>query len=302
MPFFIKLMTEEIDKELYGSDCHIHIFMDGLNFKKAHDRHLDRVDENIIREHLRCYKDCGIDWLRDGGDHLGVSKAAMTIAPEYGITYRSPIFAIHKKGRYGGIVGLAFDTVEEYADLVKKVRREGGHFIKIMTTGILDFQKAGVISSQNLEPALVKEMVHIAHEEGFSVMSHTNGAEAVKIALEAGVDSLEHGNFQDHESLHMLAESQAVWVPTLVTVRNLLEKGRFPDEEIKKVMDMQAETLQYAFSLGASLAVGTDAAAWMVPHGRAVSQEIAAFHEILGNCPDVNKRLKEGNRKLKEKF
>ena len=38
-------------------------------------------------------------------------------------------------------------------------------------------------------------MVHIAHEEGFAVMSHTNGCYGVQAAVEAGVDSIEHGNY-----------------------------------------------------------------------------------------------------------
>ena len=44
----------------------------------------------------------------------------------------------------------------------------------------------------------------------------------VQAAVAAGVDSLEHGNYMDGETLEMLAESSTVWVPTLVTVINLL--------------------------------------------------------------------------------
>lgn len=55
-------------------------------------------------------------------------------------------------------------------------------------------------------------MIHIAHEEGFAVMAHVNGAGAVKDAVEAGVDSVEHGNFMDEACLQALAESGTVWV------------------------------------------------------------------------------------------
>ena len=72
-----------------------------------------------------------------------------------------------------------------------------------------------------MDAAEVKEMVHIAHEEGFAVMSHTNGIYGTRAAIEAGVDSLEHGNYMDEETIAMLADSITVWVPTLVTVRNL---------------------------------------------------------------------------------
>ena len=91
-----------------------------------------------------------------------------------------------------------------------------------MTTGLLDFKNHGKVTGEPLEAEEVKEMVHIAHEEGFAVMSHTNGAYGTRAAIEAGVDSLEHGNYMDEETVTMLAESSTVWVPTLVTVRNLI--------------------------------------------------------------------------------
>lgn len=47
----------------------------------------------------------------------------------------------------------------------------------------------------------IRELIHIAHEEGFSVMAHVNGAAPVLAAVEAGVDSVEHGNFLDEEAL-----------------------------------------------------------------------------------------------------
>lgn len=77
------------------------------------------------------YRKRGITFVRDGGDALHVSEYASKIAPQYGIDYRSPMFAIHRKGHYGRIVGCAWEDLEEYRDLVKKVKDLGGDFIKI---------------------------------------------------------------------------------------------------------------------------------------------------------------------------
>ena len=53
-------------------------------------------------------------------------------------------------------------------------------------------------------------------------MSHTNGVYGTRAAIEAGVDSLEHGNYMDEETLSLCwLTVSTVWVPTLVTVRNL---------------------------------------------------------------------------------
>ena len=66
-------------------------------------------------------------------------------------------------------------------------------------------------------------------------MSHTNGVYGSRAAIEAGVDSLEHGNYMDEETVVMLAESSTVWVPTLVTVRNLIGCGRYEDEVLQPI-------------------------------------------------------------------
>lgn len=283
-------------------DCHVHVFMDGLNYREASMRHRNGVDESVIRSHFEQYQKHQITWLRDGGDALFVSLRARALAPEYGITYRTPVFAIHKNGHYGSIVGRGFDTMKEYAQLVREVRMLGGDFIKIMTTGIMDFNCAGKITGQELSCDEVKEMVHIAHEEGFAVMSHTNGADAVRTAVLCGVDSIEHGNYQDADSLAALAESHTVWVPTLVTVQNLSGKGRFLEETVHEIIRTQTETLQMAFEKGVQMGTGTDAGAWMVMHGESLDQEYAAFYEILGNSDAVRKRLQDGNLHICEKF
>ena len=103
----------------------------------------------------------------------------MCIRDRYGITYRTPMFAIHKNGHYGGIVGKGFDDLKEYHQLVKEVRALGGNFVKVMFSGIMDFSIPGMITGTPLCEEEIKEMIHIAHEEGFSVMAHVNGARCV---------------------------------------------------------------------------------------------------------------------------
>ncbi len=283
-------------------ECHAHIIMDGQNYRRAVDLHKDGVQDEAIRAHFACYREQGITFVRDGGDAAGVSARARELAPEYDIDYRTPLFAIHQNGHYGGIVGLGFDDVREYHALVLKAKREGADFIKIMTTGILDFDREGKITGTALDPMLVKEMVHIAHEEGMAVMSHTNGAEAIKTALDAGVDSLEHGNFMDGDALLQLAASDTVWVPTLVTVRNLLGCGRYPDDTIRNLQEQAAGNIKRAFALGACAALGSDAGAYMVGHGTGLVDEYRAFLTILGDTPEVKAWLEKGEKRIREVF
>lgn len=283
-------------------ECHAHIIMDGVNYRHAIDLHRNGPDDNVIREHLKIYQDRGITFVRDGGDALGVSARAKELAPEYGIDYRTPVFAIHKEGHYGSIVGKNFSTMPEFHKRVLEAKEQSADFIKIMTTGLLDFNAHGAITGTPLDAAEVKEMVHIAHEEGMAVMSHTNGTYGVQAAVEAGVDSLEHGNYMNEESLTMLSESHTVWVPTLVTVRNLLGDGRYADETLRPIIETAEENVRKAFGLGVKVAPGSDAGAYRVLHGQGIQDEMQAFVQILGNEEKAYQWLMEGEMEIRKKF
>lgn len=223
-------------------ECHAHIFMNGTDYRKAVQTHKVQANEASVRSALEAYRKAGVTYVREGGDPYGASLLAGRLASEYGIEYRSPVFAIHKNGHYGKIVGRGFDTLKEYHQRVLEAASEGADFIKIMTTGLLDFNDDGKVTGTPVDEAEVREMVHIAHEEGFAVMSHTNGIYGTRAAIEAGVDSLEHGNYMDAETIAMLADSNTVWVPTLVTVRNLVGCGRYEDSVLNPIIH-QAEVL-----------------------------------------------------------
>jgi predicted amidohydrolase YtcJ len=288
-------------EEMFG-ECHAHIIMDGVNYRHAIDLHRNGPDDNVIREHLKIYQDRGIIFVRDGGDALGVSARAKELAPEYGIDYRTPVFAIHKEGHYGSIVGKSFSTMPEFYKRVLEAKEQSADFIKIMTTGLLDFNAHGAITGTPLDATEVKEMVHIAHEEGMAVMSHTNGTYGVQAAVEAGVDSLEHGNYMNEESLAMLSESHTVWVPTLVTVRNLLGDGRYADETLRPIIETAEENVRKAFGLGVKVAPGSDAGAYRVLHGQGIQDEMQAFVQILGNEEKAYQWLMEGEMEIRKKF
>ena len=284
-------------------ECHAHIFMNGRDYHEAVEEHRQGPHEAGIRQTLETYRRFGVTFIRDGGDHFGVSVLARELAGEYGITLLTPVFAIYKKGHYGKVVGRSFETMRDYASLVGQVAEAGGDFIKIMTTGIMDFETDHTLTSQALEAREVREMVHIAHEEGFRVMSHTNGARAVEEAVEAGVDSLEHGNFQDAASLDCLAHSPTVWVPTVVTVGNLRGRGRFDDRVLESIWRQQGDNIRRFAADGGCLGLGSDAGAYGVLHGQGIADEYEALQEILltgsRSQPEVDRMLGEGERRIR---
>ncbi len=203
-------------------DCHIHMVLDGVNWRESIARHKAAPQEALIRKTLAQYQALGYTYLRDGGDRWGAGALAAKLAPEYGIRYRTPCFPIYKTGHYGSFIGRGFSTPAEYRALVRAAKAAGAHFIKIMISGLMDFEHYGVLTDEPLAPGEIADMIAGAHDEGFSVMAHANGDSAVRAALAAGVDSIEHGAYLSPETRSQLAESHAVWVPTLVTIGNLI--------------------------------------------------------------------------------
>ena len=271
-----------------------------MYYKDAIAAHRGHVRDDLIRATLAAYARAGIDYLRDGGDDFGASMRARELAPEYGIEYRAPVFPICLRGRYGAFIGRPFDTLEDYVRLVEEVRRRGGDFIKLMISGIMDFDRYGVITSEPLSRAQIRQLIHIAHDAGFAVMAHANGAETILHALEAGVDSVEHGAYMTDEVVAALAESDAVWVPTLATVGNLIGDGRYPDDVLAAILEGQLHNLARCAALGGKIALGSDAGAYRVPHAQGARDEYALLSRALG--AETDPILRAGEAEIRRRF
>ncbi len=283
-------------------ECHAHLIMDGKNYKEAVARHKDGVADAPIRAGLAAWQEAGVTFVRDGGDAKGVSRRARELAAEYGIDYRTPVFAIHKRGHYGGIVGRSFDDWRDYRELVGEVKRQGGSFVKIMVSGIMDFGRFGALSEPGLEPEEIRVMIEIAHQAGFAVMVHANGADTVSAAVSAGADTVEHGNYLTDDVLRQLAGSQTIWIPTLAPTGNLRGCGRFPEEAVEAIFQSQMENVGKALSLGAHVGLGSDAGAYLVPHGQGLLDEYAYMREAAGDEAVLQKAVGEAEARIKALF
>lgn len=266
-------------------DCHIHMVLDGENWKAALRRHENGVDIPWVHTVLKSYRDAGFTYLRDGGDRWGAGKLARELAPQYGLTYRTPLSNLCRAGHYGGFIGQTYENLREYAALVRQHRKDGADFIKIMISGLMDFDHYGVLTHSGFAPQDIRELIHIAHEEGFAVMAHANGAETVLAAANAGVDSVEHGAYLNTEALCAMRENGTVWVPTLSTVGNLRNKGRFSQNDVEKILCSAMENVAAFARMGGLLAPGTDAGAWQVPHS--IDSEYRLLEEALGDSTEA---------------
>ena len=279
-------------------DCHMHMILDGVEWKSAIARHAEKPDEGFIHAVLSRYRDLGYTSLRDGGDRWGAGARARELAPEYGITYRTPLANLCKAGHYGAFIGKKYENFLEYRKLVQEARRDGADFIKIMISGLMDFDRCGRLTEEGLPADEIRELIHIAHEEGFAVMAHCNGARTAEAAAAAGVDSVEHGAYPDDEALAAMVEMGAVWVPTISTVANLRGKGRFNEEAVQAIFAHSSENLRRFAQMGGVIAPGSDAGAWAVPHG--CESEVPLLQQILGQ--DADAILEKGAAAIRAKF
>ena len=279
-------------------DCHMHMVLDGRDWRAAIGRHREKPREDWIRGVLQQYARQGFGYLRDGGDRWGVGAKARELAPEYGIRYRTPLAPLYHRGHYGAFIGTGYGDLREYTALVRQQRERGADFIKIMISGLMDFDRFGVLTEEGLPGEEIRELIHIAHEEGFAVMAHANGARTVEAAAAAGVDSVEHGAYLDEEALCAMKENGTVWVPTISTVGNLRGKGRFREEAVEAILESALENVRAFAALGGFLAPGTDAGAWAVPHGGL--SEYALMELALGKAAEET--LERGAKEIVKRF
>ncbi|MEW5953905.1 MAG: amidohydrolase family protein [Bacillota bacterium] len=264
-------------------DCHVHLALDGENFKHALARwdQGDELEQHLTRS-LKAYLGQGILAVRDGGDARGLAlklrhqvRAGNTPSPQIIATG----WAIRQTGRYGGFLGpgLAGKSVEE---AVEEAAGAGADQIKVLVSGIVDFNTYGRVGQVQFNLPNLSALVRHSHQLGLRVMAHASSREAVRLALEAGVDSLEHGYFLSQQSIDLLAATKTPWIPTLAPVANQLTLCK-PElaEIISKTCRRQQEMVAAAASAGVIIGIGTDAGAAGVRHGQGFLDEVRLLRE-----------------------
>jgi imidazolonepropionase-like amidohydrolase len=174
----------------------------------------------------------------------------------------------------------ALDRHENLCDGADACRRavrlqvaRGVDVIKIATTGGVN-SRIGAGLGQQMFDDEVRAIVETAKLYGKKVAVHAHGADGVKVALAAGVDSIEHGTTLDDECLELFRRSGAYYVPTLATVNGYLERiaadpNAYSPAVRAKVdwrIRITGESLRKAVPKGVKIAFGTDAG--VSKHGR----------------------------------
>lgn len=178
------------------------------------------------------------------------------------------------------------DGIAAVQHKVREVIKYGADVIKICATGgVMSKGDDPNASQYTLEE--MKTIVAEAHRLGRKVAAHAHGAEGVRWASIAGVDSIEHGHLMDDESIATLKKNGTYLVPTLYLMdwnRDNLDKRNAPEFIVRKMREVSAvgqNNVKKAFAAGVKIGFGTDAAVY--PHG--LNAHEFAVYVRLGMTP-----------------
>lgn len=266
-------------------DTHVHLAMAGTNDQRIRQRQLKAnfgEARRTISKHLHQHLTHGVVAVRDGGDKSGHVLKYKQQDPDMkktSVRLHTAGRAWHREARYGRLLGRALASNDSLADAITDDKERIDH-IKVVNSGLNSLKQFGLQTPPQFQLSEMVEAVQAADRRDLPMMVHANGHLPVRIALDAGCRSVEHGFFMGRENLEKMAERGVNWVPTAGTMKaysGQLRPGT-PELEIsKKTLDHQLEQISEAHRLNVPTALGTDAGSPGVFHGRGMLEELKLF-------------------------
>lgn len=243
-------------------DCHDHLGLDPGDEKA---QSLAPLPEICIRgvKNARKILDAGITTLRDVGerDFLDVHwKKAISegvIPGPHMLISGRPII---RTGGHGWFLGREADGADEVRKAVREQLKAGVDFVKVMIGGGMTTE-----NSQPTVPEMTREeilaLVEEAHRAGKKVIAHIHGGAGADVAIDAGVDSIEHGVYLDGRQLEAMRDKGIFLVVTYGILQFYAESDDVPafaKAKVRECIDRYGEVLKMARDVGTKVAVGAD--------------------------------------------
>jgi len=208
----------------------------------------------------------GVTTLRDLGDKNGIvaDLTALIDAGELpGPRIQYSGYPICMTGGHGWFFGREADGPDECRKAAREQLKKGAQWIKLMATGGILTPGVSPESFQLNEDEM-RAAIEEANKAGKHTATHAQGAMGVKLALKAGIDTVEHGFYIDDEAIDLLIKKNAWLVPTLNAPQMTIEAEGMgiPDyviEKAKKVQDGFLARLEKAIKAGVKIGAGSDA-------------------------------------------
>lgn len=192
-------------------------------------------------------------------------------------------------GHMAGSLAYEATSPEEAAGFVRRIAETKPDLIKLMITGgVLDATVKGEPGALKMAPELVKSACDEAHRLGYPVAAHVESPEGVRVALQNGVDTIEHGAQPDEEILALFKQRGAVHIATLSpalpyalfdpAVSHVDEMGQYNG---RIVFDGVVACAKACLANGIPVGLGTDTGCPFVTHYD-MWRELAYFHKFCG--------------------
>jgi imidazolonepropionase-like amidohydrolase len=230
----------------------------------------------------------GFTTVRDvgGGDYIDVGlRNAIAAGFAVGPRMLVAVHALSARGghcdttgfpyqRFGAETGIADGVAsgpDQFRDAVRFQVKYGADLIKVCATGGV-LSLGDDVGASQVTQAEMDAIVDEAHRLGRKTAAHAHGAGGAKVAIRAGIDSIEHGSFLDEEAVRMMKERGTYLVPTLMAgeyAGGRKATRKYPPEIAAKALqalDGRSAAFKRAVGAGVKIAFGTDSG--VSPHGR----------------------------------
>lgn len=271
-------------------EAHAHMFLEGapIDSRSRQEYLTESAAWMLARARGRWNKilACGIGAVRDAGDKHGVGLAlAAESKAQHGVRRTTPELdspgaAIYHRGRYGSFMGEPLEDHATPAACVAARVAAGADRIKLLVSGIINFQVGQVTAPPQMSATEVSAIVDAARSCVRQTFAHASGTEGIENAIAGGVTTIEHGFFITRDQLARMRDLQIGWVPTMAPVALQLDRAaEFGHDQtvtshLQRVLSAHREMLCHAHEIGVAIIAGSDAGSCGVPHGLGLLDEL----------------------------
>ncbi len=265
---------------------HCHLFLDGgeLDLEQRSDYLNSSQGEMlaVARRNGQATIRSGITLTRDAGDRFGVNHLMRQNGGALDV--RSAGLGLRGSKRYGSFMAREVSTTDEIPEAIDEIYGESDD-LKILLSGIIDFESGDVKGKPQFNLEELKIILAEARAKRMRTFTHCSGVEGLEVAVEAGVDSIEHGFFMTSDILLKMADKGIAWVPTFSPVHfqwehpELVGWGQKTVDNLRRILDSHLEHVTLAEKFGVNLVAGSDAGSHGVPHGKGLIDELFFFLE-----------------------